>query len=366
MSDLNQQIGNLRAQQASAWVNVLAKPDGAKPNSDQHPAFVAWLKESPLNVREFLLAYSIEQTLDQLDSQRRFNIDALLAQINPRVANLPLADAAVRRSASMQRTIHRKRLFKIAAGIATIGLIGWWVLFERQSNWQEFATGTGEQRALQLEDGSVVHLNAHSRIALSFSATARDIKLLEGEALFEVHHDAQRPFRVFTRDAVIRDIGTRFNVHSRSDGVKVAVIEGSIELTAVPTATITPALISSAETQTPISNKRAASHILIADQEAQIDRHGVVTVGTVADIADATAWWQRRLIYRKETLAHIAEDFNRYNRRHIRLEGDEVMQRAYTGVFDADDPDSLAQVLASDPELRVERLADNTIVIRTR
>jgi transmembrane sensor len=75
-------------------------------------------------------------------------------------------------------------------------------------------------------------------------------------------------------------------------------------------------------------------------------------------------WWQRRLIYRKETLAHIVEDLNRYNRRQIRLEGEAVMQRAYTGVFNADDPDSLAQVLASDPELVVERLADNTIVVR--
>lgn len=360
MSDLNQQIGNLRAQQASAWVSALAKPD-----SDQHRTFVAWLKESPLNVREFLLAYSIEQTLDQLDSQRRIDIDSLLAQINPRVTRLPIGTTP-RQPESIQRTTHRKWLFKIAAGIATIGLIGWWVLFQRQANWEEFTTGTGEQRALQLEDGSVVHLNAHSRIALNFSATARDVKLIEGEALFEVHHDAQRPFRVFTRDAVIRDIGTRFNVHSRSDGVKVAVIEGSVELTTVPTATITPASISSVEPQTPITNKHPASHILIADQEAQVDRNGIVTVGAVADISDATAWWQRRLVYRKETLAHIVEDFNRYNRRRIRLQDDAVMLRSYTGVFDADDPDSLAQVLASDPELLVERLADNTIVVRTR
>ena len=246
-----------------------------------------------------------------------------------------------------------------------IGLVSW-VLFERHASWEEFHTETGEQRALQLEDGSVVHLNAHSRIALNFSATGRDVKLIEGEALFEVHHDAQRPFRVLTRDAVIRDIGTRFNVYSRSDGVKVAVIEGSVELTAVPTTAIAKTSKPSAQAQAAVASQASAKHIINAAQQAQVDRAGVVTVAMVPDIADATAWWQRRLVYRNETLAHIVEDFNRYNRRRIRLEGDAVMQRSYTGVFDADDPESLAQVLASDPELAVERLADATIVVRAR
>jgi transmembrane sensor len=361
MGDLDRQIENLRAQRASAWVSALAVPD-----TEQHEACIEWLKESPLNVREFLLAYSIDQSLDQLDSQHRVDIDALLTQINPRVTRLPSAEPATAQSEPIGSAISRPRLYRIAAGIAAIVLISGWLLFQRQSQWREFATGTGEQRALQLEDGSIVHLNAHSRIALNFSVGRRDVKLIEGEALFEVHHDAQRPFRVFTREAVIRDVGTRFNVYSRTDGVKVAVIEGSIELTATPTAMAGSAVDSRANTEEAASHKHMASQIISADQQAQVDLNGTVTVGTVTDIADATAWWQRRLVYRREALAHIVEDFNRYNRRRIRLEGDDVMKRPYTGVFDADDPDSLAQVLASDPQLVVERLADHTILIRAR
>jgi transmembrane sensor len=360
MRNLDQQIGNLRAQQASAWVSVLAQAD-----AERHDEFIAWLKESPLNVREFLLAQAIDQSLDQLDVKRRVDLDSLLAQINPRIANLPIATTLVSQPESTRPTQHHW-LYQFAAGIAAIGLIGWWVLFEHQSNWQEFATGSGEQRALQLEDGSVVHLNAHSRIAINFLANAREVKLIEGEALFDVHHDAQRPFRVVTRDAVIRDIGTRFNVHSRADGIKVAVIEGSVELMAVAANAPVPTTGRSAQPHVADASKPATRHILTATQQAQVDRNGVVTVETTPDIADASAWWQRRLIYRKETLAHIVEDLNRYNRRQIRLEGDEVVKRAYTGVFDADDPDSLAQVLASDPALVVERLADSTIVVRAR
>lgn len=365
MRDLDRQIGNLQAQQASAWVSALAgtRDSGlGTPGNDRRKEFVAWLKESPLNVREFLLAWSIDQRLDQLDSQRRVDIDALLAQINPQLARFPAGQSPPQPDA-----IHsgrRKWPYQLAAGIAALCLVGWWTLFGQQSGWEEFATGTGEQRALQLEDGSVVHLNAQSRIALNFSAEARDVRLIEGEALFEVYHES-RPFRVLTRDAVIRDIGTRFNVYSRADGVKVAVIEGSVELTPAPPAlagTSTP----STQAQGAAGSQAAASRVLIADQQAQIDRNGVVTVGTVPDISETTAWWQRRLVYRNEALARIVEDFNRYNRRRIRLVGDEVMQRSYTGVFNADDPESLAQALANDPALTVERLADQTIVVRAR
>lgn len=358
MREIDEQMEDLRAQQASAWVSTLVKKEGS-----DHPEFVAWLKESPANVREFLLAYSIEQSLNQLDIKRCIDIDSVLAQIDTRVTHLSDAHPAMRTPQTEFTKTPRKWLYLVAAGIAMIGLISWWTLFMQQAGWKEFSTGTGELRALQLEDGSIVHLNARSRIALRFSESARDIKLLEGEALFEVHHDAQRPFQVFTRDAVIRDIGTRFNVYSRSDGMKVAVIEGSVELTALPTKAGTRA---DSSRGTYHASKPAATHVLQPNEQAQIDLHGEVTVGTTPDIQEATAWWQRRLVYHNEKLAHIVDDFNRYNRRHIQLEGDAIMMRPYTGVFNADDPDSLAQVLANDPGLIVEQLADNTIVVRAR
>jgi transmembrane sensor len=346
MRNLDQQISSLRARQASAWVSALAKPD-----SEVRETFIAWLKESPVNVREFLLAHALEQSLSQLDAQRSIDVDALLAQLNPQVTTLPVVAAERAQTTRPQR----RWPYKLAAGIAAMGVIGLGMWTQRQANWQEFTTGIGEQRALQLEDGSVVHLNAHSRIAMHFSANARDVKLIEGEALFDVHHDAQRPFRVFTHDAVIRDVGTRFNVHSRADGVQVAVLEGSVELTAAASA---------GAAQRAVGKQPPHIRVVTATQQAQIDHSGKITIETPPDVADAAAWWQRRLVYRKETLAHIVEDLNRYNRRQIRLEGEAVRGRAYTGVFNADDPESLAQVLASDPELMVERLADNTIVIR--
>jgi transmembrane sensor len=246
-----------------------------------------------------------------------------------------------------------------AASIIVALMAGWWAFTDHQAGWEEFRTGSGERGTLQLGDGSVVHLNARSRIALRFSASSREIRLLDGEALFEVRHDARRPFRVATRDTVIEDIGTRFNVYSREDGVHVAVIEGSVEVTTKPEA------LAAGTSATRAAGGRPVHQVLKANQEAQIERGDIVALDERADISQTISWPQRRLIYRKESLAHIVADFNRNGWHQIQLEGEAVQQRPYTGVFDPDDPDSLAEVLAQDPELEVERSGDS-IVVRAR
>jgi len=363
MSNLERQIGDLRALQASSWVHELCKRDPSR-----YGAFVAWLKESPVNVREFLLAYSLDCSLGSIDSKRRYEVEELLRRINPRLVSAPVQSPRSRASAVRQRKSPGVWAYGVAAGILIAGCIGWWTLRDGRGGWQEFQTGTGEQRALQLEDGTVVHLNTLSRIAVNFSAAGRDVRLIEGEALFAVRHDAQRPFRVFTRDAVIEDLGTQFDVNSRAGSVEVAVIEGRVELSSTRAAAAGPGPAQPAQPPQRRTGavRRVLSRTVRANEEAQVESDGSVSIKTVPDISEATAWWQRRLVYRKATLARIVEDFNRYNHRRIRLEGNVVKSRLYTGVFDADDADSLAEALSNDPELIVERLPDGTILVKSR
>lgn len=64
-----------------------------------------------------------------------------------------------------------------------------------------------------LNDGSIVYLNTRSRVEEQFSRQARNVRLLEGEAMFSVEHDRARPFRMISDDTVIQAIGTQFNVY---------------------------------------------------------------------------------------------------------------------------------------------------------
>src|SRR5690606_6030511 len=92
-----------------------------------------------------------------------------------------------------------------------------------QSQPEEYITYVGEQRLVQLEDGSQVRLNTNTRIQVSYSRQTRRIDLLQGEAYFDVSKDPQRPFEVIANHSIVRALGTEFNVSLLNSAVAVDV-----------------------------------------------------------------------------------------------------------------------------------------------
>jgi len=98
------------------------------------------------------------------------------------------------------------------------------------------ATGKRETWSLVLPDGTKVWLNASSslRCPASYADGQRHVEL-EGEAYFEVKHDKQHPFSVGLKDgSLIKDLGTRFNIHAYGDesAVRTTVLEGAVQVEA--------------------------------------------------------------------------------------------------------------------------------------
>ncbi|MEO8619913.1 MAG: FecR domain-containing protein [bacterium] len=93
----------------------------------------------------------------------------------------------------------------------------------------EVVAARGQQTIVTLNDGTVVRLNAGSRLryASAYGAVARDVEL-DGEGYFSVVHDAARPFRVHAHSVIVEDLGTRFVVRAYPEAarVEVAVEEG--------------------------------------------------------------------------------------------------------------------------------------------
>lgn len=357
MSDSKaRELEALYAVQASGWVETMRH---ASPGDEMR--FVAWLKESPRNVRDFLLMLSLDCALEKLDPERLHSIEGLIAKVDQRVRPLTLRPAATSAVAAAARS-RRLRWAALAAGVlvAAVGTLFWYAHLGFR-DFQKFETATGEQRTFELEDGSVVSLNTHSRVAVRLTAHAREVRLLRGEALFHVAHDPSRPFLVSTDDAVVQAVGTQFDVYRRDDGTVVAVLEGRVNVT---TAAQPPAASGSAAAPLagPEAPRAAAVRSLSASQEAQVSHEGSVSIREVTNVSDTVAWRERRLIFRDQTLEQIIGEFNRYRTHPIRLEGSGVSERVYSGVFDADDADSLLQVLARDPALAVERDGEATLV----
>lgn len=94
-----------------------------------------------------------------------------------------------------------------------------------------FETARGEHREIILPDQSTVWLNENSRLAYNSAFEKRDVEL-NGEAFFEVTHDANNPFDIESGLGHIQVLGTSFSVRNRSneDQIIVTVATGKVAL----------------------------------------------------------------------------------------------------------------------------------------
>lgn len=363
-------------EQAAQWLCDLQEADEAT-----RAQFTHWLKASPLHIQAFLELEALWNEMDRVDAKRAIDIDELLKTHEPHAiaSNVVALPSRVDESRAPRQPSRWRQAATVAA-VALLALIGAWTVPSLLGK-QTYVTAVGEQRTLKLSDGSVIHLNTDSRVEVRYTESARDLRLIEGEALFSVERDPARPFRVSASTSVIQAIGTQFNVYNRADGTSVAVIEGVVKILppnalepararreSHPERNSAPALEQScsmlATQSVPGSNTVEACELqLAAGETAYVAKSGSVEKAPASNIEEAIAWKQRRLVFRSDTLADVADEFNRYNRTKIRIDGDALKTRRLIGTFNADDPESLALFLSQDESVAVER-SGSEIVIR--
>jgi len=342
--------------QALEWIERL------RDNPNESEAFFAWLIDSPRHVEVFLQALTLEQRIAAIFPSCWHALDKAAAangipqdQLTNVIPLGPPIDVPPHKP--------RKRAWwpaALAAGIIAATVLGW-CFFEFFADWRHFTTAVGEQRTIQLPDGSIIELNTDSNLKVRISASARELWLLQGEALFKVQHDASRPFTVRTGDSVIEAVGTQFDVYQRRNATTVSVLEGRVRVNADRTARNGVATANNPSTGIAASGSTALS----AGEQVDIEHNGQIEKPKQLNAAHIAAWRERRLIFDEETLQNIASEFNRYNHRHLHIEGDAAAERRFSGIFDADDPESLAKLLSRDTHLTVERL-EGEIVVRPR
>lgn len=252
----------------------------------------------------------------------------------------------------------------MAAGLAAIGcVLAWTHALERLlSPPDSVRTSVGEQRTVRLVDGSIVYLNARSRIRVAFSSAERDIELDEGEAVFKVAHDVARPFRVHAGGATVQAVGTEFNVYRRASETTVSVLEGKVEIR--PAEHVSASTDGSAKDSPALTGavgKADAPVLITAGEQARITSRAV-TKQAEPDVIAAVAWRQRRLVFRAARLEDIAAEFGRYSPQRIQLEDAVAREMRFTGTFDADDPGSLVLFLEKLNELSVRRDGEDFVI----
>ncbi|RMF29103.1 MAG: DUF4974 domain-containing protein [Bacteroidetes bacterium] len=136
------------------------------------------------------------------------------------------------------QTARRRRLgwvWRIAAAVAVL-LVGVWAFREFAGGGapaiaQEWVVPVGQLKLVKLRDGSTVHLNSGSRLAVYEGYNRRHRRLLlEGEGYFEVKADPRRPFQVEAGPVEVEVVGTAFNLKAFpvSEQVQLTVVEGKV------------------------------------------------------------------------------------------------------------------------------------------
>jgi transmembrane sensor len=342
--------------QAAEWF-ARYRAEGELTAAD-HAAFLDWLRRSPVHVQEYLALQELAGDLPVVLSGINVASNPTSADITAPSNNVVPFSVGVPPRFGTNRTrfrVDRRVLLALAAtlilALGVYSLVSSPVL----RLWPEVITvPRGEQRTVQLPDGSVMHLNANSSVVVRYGRAERLIELEQGEALFDVTGDANRPFRVRTDSAQVVAVGTQFDVYRRSrDQVTVTVIQGKVE---VNRPSFAGAVVPNPEVE------NAAPMQVSAGEQVQLAPSTIPRVQPV-DVHLATAWVHREIVFDRRTLGEVAEEINRYNRVPIGIEDESLRELRVSGVLDADDTESLLLFLRQYGDVEVGKHA---ILIRRR
>jgi transmembrane sensor len=303
MSEVWTRGDDARRASAADWLVRLRAPDL---DETQAVAFDAWLNAHPANAAAYDAALAV-----------MLELGAAADRINREL-----------RAAPTRRPIAARRGWLVAGGLAAAATVALAVTpfgaFETAT--QTYVTAKGEHRSVKLADGSVIDLNAGSRVSVRLEAHDRRVVLPEGEAVFDVAADKARPFLIAAGDRTVRVVGTRFDVRRRSGMLSITVERGVVEVQ---------------------PSEGAAGRTFRLHPGQRLDHvEGAASVQvSAADPRQVSSWKSGRLIYRDQPLGDVVADLNQQFARPILLDP-ALAQTRVSGVLMLDDQAAVIRRLA--------------------
>jgi transmembrane sensor len=252
--------------------------------------------------------------------------------VSGRKATAAPVDARGRRSSSSARRSADRRRFHVAAAIAAlaacVALIVLPGLLVRLN--ADVATSTAELRVLVLDDGSRVHLAPETAVKIAFTDGERRMRLLSGQAFFEVARDDARPFEVMCGDVATTVLGTKFDVRLDDDGVSVAVKEGHVRVT-------------------DLRRSPSAARDLLAGDLLRLGPPGGAPVSsmlTTIPPSDVGDWAEGRFIVRHQPVSEIVNRLRNYYQGIIVMNDGAFANLQVSGVYDPNEPVATLDKLA--------------------
>ena len=213
-SDPDQEARVRADREATDWLILLQEDDGAGMSA----RFDAWLRASPVNVAAWAETQHVAAAIEGTPPAHADHwVD--LPGVMPVSPVVPVNRWWRGRGPAVMA------LAAAAACVAILATPG--LMLRLQA---DHISGAGEMRSVLLADGSSVQLGAGSAIAVDFVGDDRHVRLLQGEAYFEVRRDPDHPFRVGAQGLETTVLGTGFEVRITETGAEVAVRHGLVRV----------------------------------------------------------------------------------------------------------------------------------------
>ena len=320
-------------EEAARWYARLQASDCTQHERD---AFAEW-RRSDRNREAFRKA------------ERLASLVSRAAATDPRLR--AMADRAQAGDRGRAGVEERKRTWwvpaSLAAGIVAAVVALGFALPQEGAGAMHYASAA-VQREVTLPDGTSVRLDVRTEIEVELGNAIRQVNLQRGRALFDVAHDANRPFVVTAGDGRVTALGTVFQVYKRSfRDVVVTLAEGAVEV--------------SAEVQGRTQRQRLAP-----GEELRISNDSGAWRKQRVDADVATSWSEGRHVFRDSPLAEAVEEVNRYATRRVVIADPSIADLPVSGSFVTGDSASIVAGFAAVLPIRVTESGDELLLFRRR
>jgi ferric-dicitrate binding protein FerR (iron transport regulator) len=211
-----------------------------------------------------------------------------------------------------------------------------------------YITGSGQQKIISLSDGTKIRMNEGSKLMVPRKTTqGKRAVTLKGEAHFEVVHDQNHPFVVNANGAMIRVLGTKFNVKidSVAGNIQVAVTEGKVSLKKKGTDDAAGALLT----------RNHFGTLRLSDSQITIER---------GNVRNYLSWINKRLIFKGESLGQISWQLERLYDIRIQFETEQIKELNLTADFEKTDIRKVLNVISNTLDIHYKMNENHVVWMR--
>ncbi|WP_137681337.1 FecR family protein [Aurantiacibacter suaedae] len=231
----------------------------------------------------------------------------------------------------------------VAAVLMVVAAFVWLPMSQVQATSERYQTAAGEVREVALADGSTVLLNGASAIDVQLGNDSRHVTLAAGEALFDVAHDADRPFTVAAGAGKVTVLGTRFDLALNGDTVELEVSRGLVRFAA------------SEDEDTAVLVRRAQRSMLA---------NGAPTAPVSYAMRGEPDWRSGWLEVADMPLAQLIPRLERWTAKTIELEDPALLDRRVAGRFLLSEPGAVLSGLGAMHDFRVRETEASFVIDR--